>query len=134
MGWDGKTWKMMMIGNNDFPKYTFGRVYNTWQTKSNITNKMQMVKKEKKIRDYLKTFDTIDYFKFMNFRTDFHTENSLKIFDDITEVMEKFVTCTEDYSVLNGRMSQIITSMLTSVCRTSDEDEELAILIELLSP
>lgn len=127
----------MILGSTtpfNFPTTLFGVVYDSWKIKCNLTNKIQVFKREKKIRDYLKTFDNIDYFKLIKFRSDFHTENCLIIFDGIMEVLEKLVTCTEDYALLNGRLNQIITSMLGSICRSMNEDEELAYLIDLLTP
>lgn len=124
----------MILGNSSSNAFNFATVHDSWKFKCNLTTNIQIFKREKKIRDYLKTFDNVDYFNLNKFRSNFHTEKCLITFDGIMQVLEKHVTCTEDYVILNGRLNQIITSMLEMICRTKSEDEELAYLIDLLTP
>jgi hypothetical protein len=117
-----------------FPQMVFGQSFESWKIKCHLSNELSVFRTRKKIREYLKTFDLVDYFHFKNFRKDFHQNVILVLFDELLFLLERQVSFAEEYAVMNGKLDAFISRVLATICRTAEEDEEMCFFLSLLSP
>jgi hypothetical protein len=117
-----------------FPQMVFGTSFESWKIKCHLSDELSVFRKRKKIREYLKTFDVVDYFHFKNFRKDFHQNIMLVLFDELLCLLERQVSFVDEYAVMNGKLDAFLGRVIGTICRTAEEDKELCLFLSLLSP
>lgn len=116
------------------PSSNFGVYSSTWKTKLCLTNESKIFRKKKQIRDFLKTFSTIDYLEFKQFHSKLHSPIISNIFKCLLEILEKQITHSEDQILINGSVNGVINRICSLNCANEVEDNDIYFLMDLISP